>query len=862
MHLQFRNFVSLLLLIAGISVAPTGFAQTPDLTLGDDDPVYDIANVLMMENARLRGQRVDIEELLDAVSAQENAVTRSTRELGERFATARQMVDFASESDALGAILLAYWEGIDSYRLADPTTQLSQNLGNTVISRINHEEALAESADVSAYIAGRIDDAGLDSATIAEASRDVLVELARSRREQLRRIIEVESDYISALSELEADYTQLTTTIDDYEEYLGVLILWKPSRQRLWKLDPRALPAEIKDVIGKLRETRATIEPTAVVLLLFAGILFIMRRRMRDAQLVRNSQTQRPRSDSIRFTIVALLLTVLRTLPATLLILAIGTLFSWDSTSATATLPTAINFIAAVLFVLTFTRTLCDENEVGRAHFGWRSNSCERWFEDASWLIRWWLPIAAVVAIVFMLADATAAIGRLTLLLAIGVLIGRLVSNIRRGMQVSEWRWSIVTTNRLRLMFVALLIILSAGVFWGLRYSVGVITESLLTTVCIVIGLVLVHGLLMRWLQVVHRRLRFAELRSLRSKKASGEIDTIEEDRVGLLEISGATTQLLHVLTMVATVVALLYIWAPLLPAFDLLSEVTLWTSSSTVEGESVLTQITLETLVVVIFLVSVTLVAARKLPALVELVLRARTDVTAGVRYTTSTLMSYVIIGIGIISALSALGLRWSELQWLIAALGIGIGFGLQEIVADFIGGLIILFERPIRVGDIVTVDDQVGEVSKIRIRATTIRDRDGKELLVPNKNFISGTLVNWSLSDSHMRMFIPVGVAYGSDVEQALEILGKIVADNPSVLKDPEPRVMFENFGDNALELSARFFLGEYHGWRDIVTELRREIYKRFTDAEIVIAFPQRDVHLDTEQPIRIVVDPPPTN
>ncbi len=297
MHLQIKTLASLLLLIVGISITPAGFAQTPDLTLGDDDPVYGIANVLMMENARLREQRLDIEELLDAVSAQQNAVTRSTRELGEHFATARQMVDFASESDALGAILLAYWEGIDSYRLADPTTQLSQHLGNTVISRINHEKALAESADVSAYIAGRIDDAGLDPVTIAEASRDVLVELARSRREQLRRIIEVESDYISALSELEADYTQLTNTIDDYEKYLGVLILWKPSRQRLWQLDPRVLPAEIKDVIGKLRETRATIEPTAVVLLLFAGILFITRRRMRDAQLVRNSQTQRPRSD-------------------------------------------------------------------------------------------------------------------------------------------------------------------------------------------------------------------------------------------------------------------------------------------------------------------------------------------------------------------------------------------------------------------------------------------------------------------------------------------------------------------------------------------------------------------------------------
>ena len=111
-------------------------------------------------------------------------------------------------------------------------------------------------------------------------------------------------------------------------------------------------------------------------------------------------------------------------------------------------------------------------------------------------------------------------------------------------------------------------------------------------------------------------------------------------------------------------------------------------------------------------------------------------------------------------------------------------------------------------------------------------------------------------------MRVFVPVGVAYGSDVEQALIILGEIAAHHPSVLEDPEPRVMFENFGDNALELSVRFFLGEYYGWREIATEIRREIYARFTEAGIVIAFPQRDVHFDAEQPIRIVVDPPPTN
>jgi potassium efflux system protein len=411
------------------------------------------------------------------------------------------------------------------------------------------------------------------------------------------------------------------------------------------------------------------------------------------------------------------------------------------------------------------------------------------------------------------------------------------------------------------LLAIAVLLLLVAGVFWGQRYSVGLITLSLLNTFCIAVVLVLTQSLLTRWLRVVQRRLQFKNTRSADAKKATGEISSIEVDQAELLEISEETTQLLHVVTLVITIVAIVTIWAPLLPAFDLLSGVTLWTSSSVVEGESVTTQITLQTLIIVILLVSVTISAAQKLPALVELVLRARTNVTAGGRYTVSTLMSYVIIGVGIISALSALGLQWSQLQWLIAALGVGIGFGLQEIVANFISGLIILFERPIRVGDIVTVGGKDGEISKIRIRATTIRDLDGKELLVPNKEFITGHLLNWTLTDAHMRFCISVGIAYGSDVEKALRILDEVVSDHPSALDEPKPGITFENFGDNALELSLRCFLNDYDSWRRVLTELRREIYKRFNEAGIIIAFPQRDVHLDSKQPLRIVVDPAPT-
>jgi len=832
------------------------------LRLDDDDPVYAVANDMLLENAQLRARRRGVEERVIGVSAQEDEVVRSTRALGEHFATARRMVEFAADSDILGTVLIAHWEGIDSYRLVDPTTELSQHLGDTVINRINHEEALAATANVSAYIAGQIEAAGLDPATISEQARDVLVELARARREHLRRFIAVESDYIFVLSELETDYTQLTTAIKEYEEYLSVLILWKPSRQRIWNLNLRALPAEVSSVIGSIRDIRFGTTPSFFMALLFASVLYLSRRRIWNAQRVQNARILQPERDSIRFTFVALFLTGLRSLPAALLIIALGALISQDSTLAAANLSTAIDFIAVLLFVLILTSNLCEEFGVARAHFDWASNACSLWIEDIGWLIRWWLPIAALAAIFFMLADSAAAVGRLVLLSAIGVLIGRLVSNCRSGTRVSEWRWSIVTANRLRVLIIGILLLLAAGVFWGLRYSVGVITYSLLTSVYIGVVLVLVHGLLMRWLRVVHRRLRFNDLRNAGTEKAKGDISSIEEDQAELLEISVETTQLLHLVTMVITIAVMLTIWAPLFPAFDLLSGITLWTSTSLVKGEMFVTQITLETLVIVVFLVGVTISAARHLPALVELVLRARTNMTAGGRYTISTLMSYVIIGIGIISALSALGLNWSQLQWLVAALGVGIGFGLQEIVANFISGLIILFERPIRVGDIVTVGDNDGEVTKIRIRATTIRDVDGKELLVPNKEFITGRLLNWTLTDSHMRFCIPVGIAYGSDVERALKILGEVAADDPNAMNEPKPAITFENFGDNALELSLRFFIDEYYSWRKIVTELRREIYKRFNEAGIVIAYPQRDVHLDSKQPIKIVVDQAPAD
>ncbi len=191
-------------------------------------------------------------------------------------------------------------------------------------------------------------------------------------------------------------------------------------------------------------------------------------------------------------------------------------------------------------------------------------------------------------------------------------------------------------------------------------------------------------------------------------------------------------------------------------------------------------------------------------------------------------------------------MGITWSSIQWLVAAMGIGLGFGLQEIFANFISGIILLFERPIRVGDIITLGDTTGVVTRIHMRATTVIDWDRKEYIVPNKDLITGRLLNWTLSDQTNRIVIPIGVAYGSETERARELLLQVAHDHPLILEDPAPIATFEGFGDSTLNLILRCYLPDLSHRLSTVTELHTAIDKLFKEAGIEIAFPQQDLHI----------------
>ena len=313
-----------------------------------------------------------------------------------------------------------------------------------------------------------------------------------------------------------------------------------------------------------------------------------------------------------------------------------------------------------------------------------------------------------------------------------------------------------------------------------------------------------------------------------------------------IARINQQSLRLLHLTLLSGLAVALYWVWADLLTVVSYLDNITLYEYASGSGETAGVVPISLADLLGALVIAAIAFMLATNLPGLLEVLVLSRLQLAQGSAYAITTLLSYVIVGVGIASTLGTLGVSWDKLQWLVAALSVGLGFGLQEIFANFVSGLIILFERPLRIGDVVTIGNVSGTVSRIQIRATTITDFDRKEMIVPNKAFITGQLTNWSLTDTVTRVTIKLGVAYGADLETTRRLLLEIAAENKRVLEEPEPLVFFLNFGPSTLDHELRVHVRELGDRNAAIDEINREIDRRFREAGIEIAFNQMDVHI----------------
>lgn len=264
-------------------------------------------------------------------------------------------------------------------------------------------------------------------------------------------------------------------------------------------------------------------------------------------------------------------------------------------------------------------------------------------------------------------------------------------------------------------------------------------------------------------------------------------------------------------------------------------------------------TIVTVGSLVTFLLLLTFVLITANLIGYLLRRKLLPRLNFDEGTVYNLERITKYLIILIGSLICFQFVGIDLSGLAVIFGLFSVGIGFGLQNITSNFVSGLILLFERPIKVGDRVTIGETLGNVTEINMRATTINSVDNVSIIVPNSEFISGQVINWSYGDKKIRLNIDVGVSYNSDLDLVLKCLKEVADNNLEVMKSPEPAIHFIAFGDSSWNFKVRCWIANPSNYWIATSSLHCDIVRKFKENDIEIPFPQRDLHIRSSIPIK---------
>jgi len=842
---------------------------------------HSVVQGLAEENAELSNELADMAARLEEATAAQNQATAFAQRIAEDFANTRKKLEIAGLNQALGEVMQEQRRRLPDLRvLRKQADEGSQAIAEAGLRQLRYKEERRRLRDIPGYTQSITQQLSPEERAAVGEEVGALLE---GRQEILDQASETGEAYLRGLAELDFEQRRLIETIEAFGDFLAERLLWVRSASPVSLGALHALPAEAARLLSpaswfevlRTLTYQATHSPILLLAVMLIGTLIWHTRKLRRALLATAEKIGKPTTDRIRFSFRALGLTLLLAVPGPLLLAALGLelRFSLEGGEFTKSVGKALLWVSPNFFFLQALRQLCLPQGLAAAHFRWPQDSLRMLRREIYRLMLVFVPVSFLTGIVIRQDTASqgGTLGLSCFIAVMGSLALFFYRTLHPGHGVLErylrrHKESLLARSS-RLWFAlavsgpAAFVALALA---GYLYTAGTLTTNLINTAWMILGLVVVQNFALRWLFIIQRRLAYkegleqrAEQRRAAREQESRDEDAlfeIEQPKAALGSLNEESRKLLKTALISAGLIGLWLIWSDVLPAFGILDEITLWHHTVVVDGIDKRLPITLEDMVLAVLIAGVAIVAARSLPDFLELVILRRFQLSPSASYTFTTLTSYVVATLGFLLVFNTIGLSWSQVQWLVAALGVGIGFGLQEIVANFISGLIILFERPIRVGDMVTVGETDGVVTRIRIRATTIRNLDRKELLVPNKEFITGRLLNWSLSDRVVRIAIPVGVAYGSDVDRALALMNEAAEEHANVLRDPEPRVTFEGFGDNALMLFLRCHLESLDARLATISELHLAINRKFNQAGLVISFPQRDVHLDTNRPLDI--------
>ncbi|MFN2327665.1 MAG: mechanosensitive ion channel domain-containing protein [Chromatocurvus sp.] len=786
---------------------------------------------------------------------------RETLDRIERDASlSRRRLAVSGLQPELADVMLSRLRTLPSQRsIASAINQRNIRINEVAIAAIDNDEDVRAMSDRESLLTMRFPDhAKWDSAT-----RGSLNKLLDQHMRLLRENAQAQSQLQQVLIDTNELAARLYDAIKGYEEFLTSNLLWTRNHSYV---DPIRLKDQVKllismDGFSRLqdRSSRAILQVEPLLLGSLVALLLIFRRRIKNElqeQLGKPIRPRDERSDRI-FTGIFLGVAYTSAVPLAVFVISLIIGNAAADNAQLGGISAGLILASFVLFSFSFLRHITGRLGVGRRRLKWNGQK----MDCLRPALRWLSPVVVTGAFFAgfgLSTSATDSGGPLTAIATLAIAVALLLAGLR------ALRSGLFTADRIVLYGFRAVVVLTAAIavmhITGHLFAAHLYLDSLGMSIAAFLLILFVTNILYRVGIIFNAQIERRTRDESRALQESGEsaIDNAD-DLATVASLSGANTQLLSLLRVLGLAVALWLIWAPALPALNIFNEIGLWNVADATLPDGQLRVVSLATLINAIFILVITTLVTKHLPPLVDVLLMEWTGITAGSRYAIKVLMQYVIIGTGLAMSLSLLGWEWSKVQWLVAALGVGIGFGLQEIVANFISGLILLFERPIRVGDIITAGGGDGTVTQINARATVIESFEGKELMIPNKELITGVVTNWSLSTSNLRVVIAVGVAYGSDVREAMRILIEVAHDNASVLEDPAPTATFEDFGDNALVIWLRCYAEREYP--RVWTELRTEINERFNVAGLSIAFPQRDVHLDADSPIPVrVVEPAP--
>ena len=514
-----------------------------------------------------------------------------------------------------------------------------------------------------------------------------------------------------------------------------------------------------------------------------------------------------------------------------------------------------VSIVLPLLFAGALSRALVSKG-LARKHLGWSRSLCRSLRAALAAILYCVLPLRLVYVGLETYKDGVwhDSLGRMAFLLA---MLGFATGLYWTQRRLKNWcvecedkpPWYQTFRTLMLYLLPAAPIALGVMAALGYYFTAEELSSRAILTVLAMVSIALAAGLFSRLLLIAQFGIKLRELK----RNEDGQISSAET--IDISEITGQLNRLIRATSLVGVVLVGWQIWEAVLPAIGYLDAVKLWpgVASEVVGGVSIPEMVTLRELLMAISFLVLAFVLSANLPGLLEVTLLDRLNLDRGGRYAVSFVVKYLVLVIGIFLACRLLGFAWNRVQWLAAGLTVGLGFGLQEIFANLVSGIIILIERPIRVGDVVTVSGTTGTVTKMALRATTILDHDYRELIVPNKKFITEDVMNWTLSDHKSRLVIKVGVAYGSDTSLVQSTLMKVALRHPLVVREPEPRAAFCGFGNSTLDFELRVVIPTREMFFKVTHELHMAVEEAFRQKNIEIAFPQTDLYIKNLQDLQ---------